>query len=43
MIQYCFVVFVFVVAVVFFGGGREGGQIGLLSKGMRDKIKVRGG
>lgn len=26
------------------GGGREGGgQIGLLSKGMRDKIKVRGG
>ena len=25
------------------GGRRKGGQIGLLSKGMRDKIKVRGG
>ena len=42
MIQYCFVVFVVVVAVVFLGG-EGGGEIGLLSKGMRDKIKVRGG
>lgn len=25
------------------GEGGRGGQIGLLSKGMRDKIKVRGG